>query len=174
MNASRAARAAGYSKIGGARLLDGKHVPYVRAAIDAALDERARRCQVRADEVLFEIKRIALADPLKAFDEHGVLKTFADIPEDVRRIIAAVDVQEVYEGRGESRVKVGEVKKIKFWDKGAALDKLMRHLGLYRDKLEVSGSVTLRDLLAAPPEPEAEPEEKDLDLEELEDDEVFS
>ena len=42
---------------------------------------------------------------------------------------------------------IGLTKKIKLWDKNQALDKLAKHLGLLVDKVEVSGKVTLEELI---------------------------
>jgi phage terminase small subunit len=143
LSAPAAAERAGYANASaGAALLK---QPLVKAAVAKAIAERAHRAEVRADEVLLEIKRIALADPLPALGALTSFKSFADIPEAVRHVISAVEMKD------------GAVVKVKFWDKGQAQDKLMRHLGLYHDKLEIQGSVTLRDLLSR--EPELEPDE---------------
>ena len=56
--------------------------------------------------------------------------------EDVQRAISAIEVEEIFEGRGEERRKVGEVRKVKFWDKTRALELLGRHVGLIRDRSE--------------------------------------
>jgi phage terminase small subunit len=178
----RAAEAAGYKSPKGARcaLLYGKQGAQVQKAIRRALSERARGSAVRADEVLGELKGLAglqstgAGDPLEVFNPDGTLKAFNEIPEAVRRTVASIDVQETWERTDDGYLKTGCIKKIKFWDKNAALDKLMRHLSLYKDKLEVTGNVTLASLLspAAVPGPQ-QADEAEAELEDPEDDEVF-
>lgn len=133
LNAAQAAVRAGYSARAaascGPRLLKS---PQVLAAVAQAQKERAQRLEVSADDVLRELVRIARVDVGEAFDDNGRLRPFRDIPEDTRRAISAVDVEELDEG--------GLLKKVKCWDKVKALELLAKHLGLLRDKVEVSGS----------------------------------
>jgi hypothetical protein len=79
--------------------------------------------------VVCELWQIANADPGDAFDSDGKLKNIKDIPEALRKTIQSV---ETYEDFTEG-VEVGEVQKVKFWDKTKALDMLARHLGMYID-----------------------------------------
>ena len=62
--------------------------------------------------------------------------------------MSGVKVFEEFEGFGVDRVKIGEVREVKFWDKPKSLEILARHLKLLTDKVEVSGSVTISDRLA--------------------------
>jgi phage terminase small subunit len=102
----------------------------VRKAVDEALARRAARVEVKADDVLRELLTLAKADLRKAFDEHGHLRPVQDWPDDVAAFISSVDVEELWEGRGEDREQVGVVKKIKLWSKPHALELLAKHLGL--------------------------------------------
>ena len=106
------------------------------------------RRQNSVDRVLGELHRLAGADISLVFNEDGSPKPLHEIPEDVRRCISAVEVEELFEGRGEARAQVGLVHKFKLWDKGAALERLGRHLKLFTDKLEVDASPELADALA--------------------------
>ena len=66
LNADRAARCAGYrGKSAGAGVLRN---PEVRRLVDGRIQERAKRVQVRQEEVLGELKKIAMAE---ASDESG-------------------------------------------------------------------------------------------------------
>lgn len=173
LNATRAARAAGYVEVPYTKLKKGP----VSRAIQEAMDRRARNTAVRSDLVLLEVKRLASIDPLDLFDADGSMRAIAEIPEDLRRCIASFEVEEIWAGKGDDRERIGTLKKVKLWSKDSALDKLMRHLSLYKDKLELTGTVTLRDLLPAaagglgsaeeedPAGGEAEDEEPTLDEE---------
>lgn len=131
--AAAAARRAGYS----ARTADRQghdllKVPEIAAAIEAAQKARAEAVQVRGEDVLRELVRVGLADPASAFSEVGELLPLREMPPEVRRAIAGVEVR-TEPGTG------SVVTRIKWWDKVRALDLLGRHLGLYLDRQEVSG-----------------------------------
>jgi len=141
LNACQAAIRAGYSartaqKIGSENLSK----PEVKRAIDEALARRAARVEVKADDVLRELLRLAGTDIGRAFDAQGRLLPLAQMPEDVRRAIASVEVLESDEGPG-------VVRKVKFWDKPRALELLGKHLRLFVDKVEHSASEDLAALL---------------------------
>src|SRR5687768_8577770 len=75
LNGKQAAIRAGYgeasAEAAASRLL---RVVKVKAEIDAKIAARASRIEVKADEVLAELKRVALCDVRQAFDEEGRLK----------------------------------------------------------------------------------------------------
>lgn len=144
LNATQAAVRAGYSAktahAQGPRLLE--HVE-VRAAVDDALKRRSERVEVKADDILRELLRLAMVDIGEAFDANGRLKPIKDIPPDVRRAIAGIEVFEEFKGSGQDRIPVGEVRKLKFWDKVKGLELLGKHLKLFNDnklELEVTDS----------------------------------
>jgi phage terminase small subunit len=130
LNAAQAARRAGYKKaaVRGPALLK---MPAVRAALKMLQYEREMRVKASADDVLRELTRIALSDVGQAFDENGALRPMHEIPEDTRRAMSSVDVQELYEGTGADRRLVGYLKKVRFWSKESGLDKLGRHHRLF-------------------------------------------
>lgn len=141
-----ALRRAGYSEGANQRLMDN---PLVCAEIARLKEERSKRVQFTADDVLRELKRLMLSDMGDIFDpETGAMKALKDMTPDARRCIASVEVDELTESDGEGgKVHIGMRRKVRFWDKVAALDKAMRHLGLLKDQIEISGSVTLEDLV---------------------------
>lgn len=144
LNATQAAMRAGYSpktaRQLGNRLLA---TPHVAREIERRRSERMERTEITSDVVLMELLRLARADISMAFDENGTLKPLHEIPEDVRRAIAGVDVDELFEGRGKDREMIGYVKKIKFWDKTKALELLGKHLNLFTEKVHFSGDLTV-------------------------------
>ncbi len=149
LNATQAAIRAGYSaktaNEQGSRLLANANV---RDAIDAAKKARSERTEITADLILKELLMIARVDLAQAYDESGRLKNIHDIPEDVRRAIAGIEVDELFEGHGEDREKIGDTRKVKFWDKPRALELLGKHLKLFTDKLELSGTDALAEKIA--------------------------
>lgn len=150
VNATQAAIRAGYSKknadVIGAELL-GK--TWVSAYIQELMDARANRTEIKADDILKELLLIAKTDLSKAYDETGNLLPIHKIPEETRRAIAGIKVFDEFEGYGKERVKVGEVREIKFWDKPKSLELLGKHLKLFTDRVEHEFKDGLADRLAA-------------------------
>ena len=135
LNGAQAVIRAGYvtkhPDVRASALLDN---PAVKRRIENTIAQRHKRLDVRADKVVLELGRIGLADPLGIFDaKTGGLKDMAEIPEDLRRCIASIEVEELFEGNGKDREMIGYVKKVKFWDKPKALEILARYFKILVD-----------------------------------------
>jgi hypothetical protein len=105
------------------------------------------REQHHKDEIVEQLRNMVVADVLAAFADDGTLKPLSDIPIGVRQWIAGMEVEEVWEGRGEHRAQTGILRKIKFYDKTRNIELLMRNLSMLIDKHQVT-AVTLAELLA--------------------------
>jgi phage terminase small subunit len=135
-NATKAAIEAGYSaktaKQAGSRLLSDVAI---RVAIDGHQAAVVAKVQVDAgitlERTLREIARIAYFDPRRMFDAKGNPLALHELDDDTAAVVAGLDVLEEWVGSGQDRTLVGHVKKWKLADKGAALDKLMKHLDGY-------------------------------------------
>ncbi len=147
LNATRAAIAAGYSKNGARvqayRLLANANISAEIAELTA---KTCTKLEISAEKVLQELARLAFLDPRKFYNENGGLKHVPELDGDTAACIAGMEVEDVYEGYGDERKKVGICRKIKFADKGANLERLGRHLKLFTDKVEHSGTVEQVDL----------------------------
>lgn len=107
--------------------------------ISAKIDERRRQATEKAQEkteltvegVLLELRRIVHADPRNFFDEAGNLRPIKDLDDDAIAALAGFEVTEEFAGRGEDRESIGYTKKVKFWDKNAAIEKAMKYFGLF-------------------------------------------
>lgn len=106
--------------------------PIVRAAVDETLAKIAAKCELSAERTLREVARLAYFDPRKLFDAKGDPIPLTELDDDTAAAIAGLDVLEEVEGSGENRRFVGYVKKYKIADKNAALEKAMKHHGLYK------------------------------------------
>lgn len=144
LNATQACIRAGYSAktagTNGPRLLANARI---RKEIDAAVARRAERVEVKTDDVLRELLRLARSDVGQAFAATGDLLPVHEMPEDTRRAIAAVEIEQRFTSEGEAYL----VKKVKFWDKTKGLELLGKHLKLFTDKVEHSVSATLEQLI---------------------------
>ena len=101
----------------------------VAAYIQKRMEERQKRTEITQDRVLQELAAIAFA---KATD-------YAEIKNECVRIrdTAELDEQQIRALAGIEEGKFGI--KVKLNDKEKALELLGRHLGMFKDKVEVSG-----------------------------------
>jgi len=137
LNASQACIRAGYSarnagKIGPKLLGDSR----IKDAIELKMEKRSERCDISADKTLKEIARLAFSDVRKLFKETGSLKDIQDLDDDTAASVASIEVTEEKDNDGNF---IGYTKKLKMWDKGRALDQLCRHLGITKEKIELTG-----------------------------------
>lgn len=143
-NATEAARVAGYSgktaRQQGARLLS-------NVSIRAAIEQATKKAGVTPEVVLAELLRIATVDIGEAFNEDGSLKPLREMSADVRRAISSIEVETFDGDADDGPFTKGAVSKVKFWDKTRGLEMLGRHLKMFTDKIEHSGSVTLAELV---------------------------
>jgi phage terminase small subunit len=151
LNATKAAIRAGYSAASahscGPRLLENADVA---TAIASAIERRSQRVEIKADDILRELYRLATVDLGGAIDQAtGRLLPLHEMPEDVRRAISSIETEELWEGRGEDRERLGDLVKVKFWDKKAALELLGKHVGIFVDRSEVTLKSALSDVETA-------------------------
>lgn len=99
------------------------------------------------ERLLQEIRSISFVDIRKIFNEDHSLKPPSEWPDDVAAAIAGIETDELFEGMGKERSRVGETKKIKMFDKLKALEMLGKDLGRFTQKIEHSGKLTLEDLV---------------------------
>jgi len=142
LNATQAAIRAGYSEKTAYRTgADNLRKPQIQIYIQEAMKEREKRTEITQDRVLKEYAKIAFFNPKNLFSSNGQPKDIAELDDDTAAVIAGLDVNDVYEGFGDDRTFIGYLKKYKLADKKGALDSLARHLGMFNDKLEISGQV---------------------------------
>jgi phage terminase small subunit len=136
-NATEAAISAGYSantaRQAGSRLLTQVDIKQQVANRRAELADRYR---LTSDRVLEQLGKIVYADVRKAFDKSGNLLAVQDMPDEVAHAITSIEV-ETMPGKGQDvdgtgMRWIGRTVKVKFADKGAAIDKAMKHLGLFK------------------------------------------
>ena len=68
-------------------------------------------------------------------------------PDDIARTIAGLEVIENFDGQGDQRKQSGWTKRVKFTDKLKSIEMMMKNLNMLTDRVEVSGKVTLEDLV---------------------------
>jgi phage terminase small subunit len=110
--------------------------PAIRRRIAQRMGEISENCGVTVERVLLEQSAIAFSDIRKCFDEHGKPLAIADIDDITAAAIASIEVDTLYAGTGKDREEIGYTTKFKMWDKGAAGERLMKHLGLFKQDNE--------------------------------------
>jgi len=139
LNQTQAAIRAGYSPRSASRIGDQlMDHSGVRDAVARAKAERSKRTGVNADRVVRELARVAFSQPGKVirFDDATVLK---DATEDELAAISAVRVKVIPTEDGE-----GIEREIRMADKVKALELLGKHLGMFTDKLQITGELPVR------------------------------
>lgn len=133
LNATQAAIRAGYScetaySIGQENL----NKPEIRANIDQAMAERSKRTGVNSDRVVRELAKIAFVNAVDVINaDTATLKADA-APED----LAAIQSVKVKTFGND-----GMEREIRMADKLKALELLGRHMGMFDDRLKLSGKL---------------------------------
>ena len=107
-----------------------------------ALEKAIERLAITKERVLGELARIGFANIADYVDLTGEYPTWAlkDVPRELMGAVAELTTETVFE-RTKSNGAPSEVRKVKLklWDKKGALVDIGRHLGMFKDKVEVSG-----------------------------------
>ncbi|MEK4513610.1 terminase small subunit [Paenibacillus sp. FSL K6-2524] len=162
LNATQAAIRAGYSvKTAEAIGHENLRKPKIAEAIEKAMDKRSERTEITADRVLQELAKIGFAnisDYLKVNTAERVVEYKEQTDEEGNKthtpIFDFVQAVELFDTDNIARSKldaVAEIKQtkdgvaLKLHDKVSALEKMGRHLGMFKDKVEHSGSVDVNN-----------------------------
>lgn len=126
------------ARVNGSKLLTNTNVV---AYIDERMKEREKRTEITQDRVLQELAKLGFFDIRKLFDDSGKPLDITGLDGETVACIAGLDVMEAYEGAGENKEFVGYIRKYKMADKLKALELLGKHLGMFKDKVELSGGL---------------------------------
>lgn len=139
LNATQAAIRAGYKKTeytdtNANKLLENTRI---REAIDKAMAERSKRTGINQDRVIQELARIAFVNPQNVINaEDGSVRDGAT--EDDLACIQSVKVKTMNSEKGYS-----EEREVRLNDKIKALELLGKHLGMFKDKVELEADMEL-------------------------------
>jgi phage terminase small subunit len=142
LNATQAAIRAGYSP-NSARQVGAENLskPYIAEAVKKAQDERAERTRVDTDKVVRELAKLGFSDmrELAAWTQESVeWKSSDELTDEAAAAVKAVDYQhEVRYDRNGDRIET-HTHKLHVHDKKGALELLGRHLGMFKDNLNIN------------------------------------
>lgn len=126
-----AARAAGFKHPAQAAQRVMKLVP-VQEYLGKLLRERMDTLELSATMVLEELLAIAKFDPADLHDEDGRLLPIHEMPARARRALAGLELED----NGEVRTA-----KVRYCNKLEALQLLMRHMGMFHDKIKLTHEI---------------------------------
>lgn len=121
----------------GARLL--RNVK-VEEYIQERMKDREKRTEITQDMVLKELAKVGFFDIRKLFDDSGKPLDITGLDNETAACIVGLEVMDIYEGTGEDKEFVGYIKKYKLSDKLKALEMIGRHLGMFKDKMDIQHS----------------------------------
>ena len=130
------------ARVNSSRLLTNANI---QEYISEKVKEREKRTEVTQDMVIQELSRIAFLDIRKLYNESGGLKNIQDIDEETIKAISSLETLEEYDGYGEDKEQIGNTQKVKWLDKLKALELLGKHLGMFKEKVDVNHSGNLKN-----------------------------
>lgn len=113
--------------------------PAVQEAIEYYMSKRIAKREIKAEMIMEELARVAFQDirNVVSFNEQGVtFKRSEELDDDTARSISEIS---------ETVTQHGGTKRVKMYDKLAALELLGRHLGMWKDRVEHSGGMVILD-----------------------------
>jgi phage terminase small subunit len=148
LNATQAAIRAGYSSKTAASIgEENLRKPDIAKAVQEAQEARSKRTKITQDMVLAELAKIGFSDIRKVM-RWGETIVRIDTDDDGQEVerpyhgIALIDSSEIDDSTAAAIAEVSEGReglKIKMHDKKGALVDIGRHLGMFKDKVELSG-----------------------------------
>lgn len=136
LNATQAAIRAGYSpETAGSIGNENLKKPEIRARIDKAMAERSKRTGINQDRVLYELAKLAFVNPADVIDFDEAMIRSDAVEEDLA-CIQSVKVKTMSGDKGDMTER-----EVRMYDKKAALELLGKHLGMFKDKVEISGAL---------------------------------
>ena len=134
----------------------------IQKRIAELMEERNKRMRVSADYVLMRLVEIDQMDVLDILNDDGGMKPIAEWPKVWRTSLSAMDIATIkttqaslQKENGEADLSVEDVehilKKVKWPDKVKNLELIGKHVDVnaFKERLEVSGTVTIADRMAS-------------------------
>jgi phage terminase small subunit len=151
-NQRQAAINAGYSvKTATQKAAGLMNLPKVVARIEELMESRNKRLRVSADYVLLRLVEIDQMDVLDILDDDGGLKPISQWPKIWRTTLSGLDINRIrMAGKNDEDDIESTLQKIKWPDKVKNLELIGKHVDVmaFKERIEVSGTVTIADRMA--------------------------
>lgn len=121
----------------------------IQKRIAELMEERNKRLRVSADYVLLRLVEIDQMDVLDILNDDGTLKPIRQWPKIWRTTLSGFDLSSTIMNMDETSIET-ILKKIKWPDKVKNLELIGKHVDVnaFKERLEVSGTVTIADRMA--------------------------
>lgn len=121
----------------------------IQKRIAELMEERNKRLRVSADYVLLRLVEIDQMDVLDILNDDGTLKPIREWPKIWRTTLSGFDLSSTIMNMDETSIET-ILKKIKWPDKVKNLELIGKHVDVnaFKERLEVSGTVTIADRMA--------------------------
>ncbi len=121
----------------------------IQKRIAELMEERNKRMRVSADYVLMRLVEIDQMDVLDILNDDGTLKPIREWPKIWRTTLSGFDLSSTIMNMNEDSIET-ILKKIKWPDKVKNLELIGKHVDVnaFKERLEVSGTVTIADKIA--------------------------
>lgn len=121
----------------------------IQKRIAELMEERNKRLRVSADYVLLRLVEIDQMDVIDILNDDGSLKPIRDWPKIWRTTLSGFDLSSTIMDMDETSIET-ILKKIKWPDKVKNLELIGKHVDVnaFKERLEVSGTVTVADRMA--------------------------
>lgn len=116
----------------------------VKEEIKRREEERKKRWGIDEDTILQELAKIGFANIQDVSDVIDGSKSLKDIDRDVAAAITEISTESTSGGKVDTRKA-----RVKLADKRAALVDIGKHIGMFKNKIEVTGTLTLAQLVEA-------------------------
>ncbi|ECK4168323.1 terminase small subunit [Salmonella enterica] len=122
----------------------------IQKRIAELMEERNKRLRVSADYVLLRLVEMDQMDVIDILNDDMSIKPVSEWPKVWRQYLTGFELADMFEGRGDEKELVGILKKIKWPDKVKNLELIGKHVDVnaFKERLEVSGTVTIADRMA--------------------------
>ena len=115
--------------------------PKVKEYYDEKVEAKNKRAEINQDRVLKELARLGLFDARKLFTDDGQPIQITDLDDDTAACIVGIKVQENYDSDGNF---IGYTKEYKLADKKGSLELIGRHLGMFKDNVNLTADVGIK------------------------------
>lgn len=99
------------------------------------------------ERILAEIRMLTVLDITLLYDDDNCLLPMSEWPKEMGRAVAGVKSNELFDGHGKDKEKIGMTREVKLWNKEKCLELIGKNLHLFTDRVNIEGKMTLEDLL---------------------------
>lgn len=115
--------------------------PEIQEMICDAVVGRLKRLRANGDYVLRELMDMWEADVGDILDTDGYVRPLGEWPTIWKRMLNGFENVELFDGKGEDRAKVADLKKLKWVDRGKIIELIGKHtdVGAWTERRELTG-----------------------------------